>query len=72
MNLYFIFVKNTYEDLPVHTNDGLVYYYWLLEDKKIYITKQNRTKNKTYRINFSVTFIYIMYRNIKIILHKKI
>ncbi len=46
MNLYFIFKKNIYEDLPVHTNDGLVYYYWLLENKKIYITKQNRTKNK--------------------------
>ena len=46
MNLYFIFAKNIYEDLPVHTNDGLVYYYWLLENKKIYITKQNRTRNK--------------------------
>ena len=46
LNLYFIFIKNLYEDLPVHTSDGLVYYYWLVEDQKIYITKQNRTKNK--------------------------
>ena len=46
LNLYFIFVKNIYEDLPVDTNDGLVYFYWLLENKKIYITKQNRTKYK--------------------------
>ena len=46
LNLYFIFIKNLYEDLPVYTSDGLVYYYWLVEDQKIYITKQNRTKNK--------------------------
>ena len=46
LNLYFIFEKNIYEDLPVDTNDGLVYFYWLLENKKIYITKQNRTKYK--------------------------
>ena len=31
MNLYFIYIENFYEDLPVRTNDGLVYYYWLIE-----------------------------------------
>ena len=46
MNLYFIYLKNLYEDLPVHTTDGLVYYYWLIENQKIYITKQNTIKNK--------------------------
>tara|TARA_B100000900_G_scaffold100235_1_gene82881 strand:- start:6355 stop:7137 length:783 start_codon:yes stop_codon:yes gene_type:complete len=46
LNLYFIFIKNIYEDLPVNTNDGIVYYYWLVENQKIHITKQNRTKNK--------------------------
>ena len=44
LNLYFIFEKNIYEDLPRDTNDGLVYFYWLLENKKIYITKQKQNK----------------------------
>ena len=46
MNLYFIYIENFYEDLPVRTTDGLVYYYWLIENQKIYITKQNTIKNK--------------------------
>lgn len=46
MNLYFIFTKNQYEELPKEIGDYLIYYYWLVSDKKIIITKQLREQYK--------------------------
>ena len=46
MNLYFIFEKNQYEELPTKIGDYLTYYYWLVSGKKIIITKQLREKYK--------------------------
>lgn len=46
MNLYFIFDKNVYQELPEEVDDCLVYYYWLTRNKKTLITKQNSEKYK--------------------------
>ena len=46
MNLYFIFDKNIYKELPYESDEILNYYYWLLTDQKIRITKQTRTQYK--------------------------
>ena len=46
MNLYFIFDKDVYKELPYKSNEILNYYYWLLTDQKIRITKQTRTQYK--------------------------
>lgn len=46
MNIYFIFVKDVYKELPYESNGLLNYYYWLLNDQKIRITKQTRIQYK--------------------------
>ena len=46
MNLYFIFEKNVYKELPEKVDDFILYYYWLTRNKKTLITKQNREKYK--------------------------
>ena len=40
MNLYFIYIRKCYKELPFETEGGFSYYYWKLKDKKIIITKQ--------------------------------
>ena len=40
MNLYFIFEKNQFNELPLKIGEYVTYYYWLIEGKKIIITKQ--------------------------------
>ena len=45
-NLYFIFDRNHYSEL-VQTIDGKIsYFYWLLPDKEVIISKQNQTQYK--------------------------
>ena len=45
-NLYFIFEENLYEELVAEVNDEISYFYWMLPDKKVVITKQNRIQYK--------------------------
>ena len=45
-NLYFIFETNQYSELVEAVGDKISYFYWLLPDKKVLITKQDRLKYK--------------------------
>lgn len=45
-NIYFIFIKNCYKELPLIIDDFTTYFYWIVENKKVIITKQNRVKYK--------------------------
>ena len=45
-NLYFIFEENLYEELVAEINNEISYFYWMLPDKKVIITKQNRIQYK--------------------------
>ena len=45
-NLYFHFTLNVYEQLEIEFENILNYYYWMVEGKKVRITKQNRIKYK--------------------------
>jgi hypothetical protein len=45
-NLYFIFEKNQYKELPHEIGESLTFYYWMVDDKEVLITKQDRTKYK--------------------------
>ena len=46
MNLYFKDTKNLYKELVKKINNYTSYFYWLVEDEKIIITKQLKTKYK--------------------------
>lgn len=46
LNIYFKYLENKYIELETEVGDYLTYYYWLVENKKIIITKQNRFKYK--------------------------
>ena len=46
LNIYFKYIENIYVELSTEVGDYLTYYYWLVENKKIIITKQNRYKYK--------------------------
>ena len=46
MNLYFKFIKNLYYELPIEVDEYMTYFYWLIDSKKIIVTKQNRIKYK--------------------------
>ena len=45
-NLYFIFEKNLYKELPIEIGKNLTFYYWMLNDRKVLITKQDRIQYK--------------------------
>ena len=40
LNLYFQSKKDLYVELPEYVDDFLLYYYWIVNGKKIIITKQ--------------------------------
>lgn len=40
LNLYFQKRKNIYKELPEYLNEEIIYYYWMLPNQKIKITKQ--------------------------------
>ena len=46
LNIYLIYIRNLYVELNKEIGEFLTYYYWLVKDKKIIITKQNRFKYK--------------------------
>lgn len=46
LNLYFIFEKHKFVELPEKINNLYLYYYWLRQDKNTIITKQLREKYK--------------------------
>jgi len=46
LNLYFMYEKGIFEELLLEIDDFLVYYYWIVKNKKIIITKQLREKYK--------------------------
>lgn len=46
MNLYFIFDKNLYEELPIKISGKTTYFYWMVDNEEILITKQLRTQYK--------------------------
>ena len=46
LNLYFMYEKGIFEELLLEIDDFLVYYYWIVKDRKIIITKQLREKYK--------------------------
>lgn len=46
LNLYFIFINNKYEQLIQEIDERLSYYYWLLPDKEVIISKAKSIKNK--------------------------
>jgi hypothetical protein len=45
-NLYFIFDKNQYSELVQTVGRKISYFYWLLPDKEVIISKQNRIQYK--------------------------
>ena len=40
LNLYFQKRKNIYYELPEYLNKQIIYFYWMLPDQKVKITKQ--------------------------------
>lgn len=46
LNIYFKYIYNLYEELPIKIGELKTYYYWLVPDENIIITKQNREKYK--------------------------
>ena len=46
LNLYFIFVKNNYRQLVEKVNGKISYFYWMLNDQEVIISKAMTTKNK--------------------------
>jgi len=46
LNLYFIFIKNIYQELPVKVEGGITYQYWNSNTEKIIITKSNKEQFK--------------------------
>ena len=46
MNLYFNHIKKDFEQLPFKFGEMEAYFYWLVDGKKIIITKQDRVKYK--------------------------
>ena len=46
LNIFFKYIENRYTELDTEVEDYLTYYYWLVKNKKIIITKQNRYKYK--------------------------
>ena len=46
MNLYFKFQLGVYEELPLKIEGKTSYFYWLLENEEVIITKQNRIQYK--------------------------
>lgn len=43
LNLYFHLTKNLYEEIPSEIGDFVTYFYWKLKNKKVIITKANKT-----------------------------
>ena len=43
LNLYFHLTKNLYEEIPSEIGDYVTYFYWKLKNKKVIITKTNKT-----------------------------
>ena len=46
LNLYFIFVKDNYEQLAEMVDGKIAYFYWLLKDREVIISKALTTKIK--------------------------
>lgn len=46
MNLYFLFDKNLYSELPIKISGKTTYFYWMVEGEEILITKQLRFQYK--------------------------
>lgn len=46
MNLYFKFQLGIYEELPLKIENKTTYFYWLLENEEVIVTKQNRIQYK--------------------------
>ena len=46
LNLYFIFIKNQYEELVEVVDNRISYFYWKLSNREVIITKALTTKNK--------------------------
>jgi len=46
LNIYFLYHKKLFKELKTEVDDFITYYYWLVKNKKIIITKQNRVKYK--------------------------
>jgi hypothetical protein len=45
-NLYFIFQRNVYQELPTKIENKIPYFYWKHDQEDVLITKQNRTQYK--------------------------
>lgn len=46
LNLYFLFINKKYEELETFINNKLTYFYWMLDEKEVIITKSLTEKNK--------------------------
>ena len=46
LNLYFIFLYDKYEELVKTLNGQITYFYWLIDNKDVKITKATTTRNK--------------------------
>lgn len=46
LNIYFIFMKNLYKELPSSIGEDITYYYWMLNNKNVIITKALKVKDK--------------------------
>lgn len=46
MNIYFMFIKKCYLEFPEKIDEKITYFYWMIKDKEIVITKQGVEKYK--------------------------
>ena len=46
LNLYFIFIKNNFEELAHEVENKITYFYWLIENKDVIISKALTTQRK--------------------------
>ena len=46
MNLYFGCEENNYQELDINVGEYKTYFYWMIKDEKIIITKQSREQYK--------------------------
>ena len=46
MNIYFHSQNDTFEELPEFLGNKIIYYYWMIKDQDIIITKQVHQQHK--------------------------
>ena len=62
LNLYFQNRNEVYKELPEYLGDDIIYYYWMIKDKSILITKQLVEQYKYFKFMMYEIFYTILIR----------